>query len=113
MRESAPVSEPFGMHVEFRARPGHVDELESILLEAADGTRSDEACRLYVVSRSPEEERAVCVTEAWTSREAHDASLEEPDTRSLIARAMPLLDGAPHATPLIPRGGKGFEGSGR
>ena len=97
------------MNVEFRAQPGHADELESILLEAAEGTRDEEACRLYVVSRSPEEELTVWVTEAWMSRDAHDASLADPATRAVIARAMPLLDGAPRATPLLPRGGKGLE----
>lgn len=102
------MSDPFGMHVRFTAKPGQGDELESILLEAARGTESDEACRLYLVSRSPENADAVWVTEAWTSREAHDASLEDEQAKALIARAMPLLAGPPDGTELRPAGGKGF-----
>jgi quinol monooxygenase YgiN len=103
------MSEPYGMHVRFRAQPGHADELEQILLEAARGLRDADACRLYMISRAPEEPDVVYVTEAWVSREAHDASLEDPAARALIQRAMPLLAGTPAATKLRPAGGKGVE----
>jgi quinol monooxygenase YgiN len=102
------MSEPYGMHVQFTANPGQGDQLEAILLEAADGARQDDACRLYVVSRSPENAETVWVTEAWTSREAHDASVQDQQTKALIARAMPLLAGPPDATELRPAGGKGL-----
>jgi quinol monooxygenase YgiN len=102
------MSEPYGMHVRFAAQRGRGDDLEAILLEAAEGTRLDPECRIYVVSRSPEEADVVWVTEAWTSREAHDASLADPAARALIGRAMPLLAGPPDATELRPAGGKGL-----
>jgi quinol monooxygenase YgiN len=96
------------MHVRFSARPGRGDELAAILLEAADGVRALGACLLYMVSRSPDDGDAVWVTEAWTDRAAHDASLQDPGARELIGRAMPLLAGAPEATELAPLGGKGL-----
>ena len=102
------MTEPYGMHVRFTAQPGRGDELEAILLEAAEGTRLQPECRIYVVSRAPGEPELVWVTEAWTSREAHDASLTDPAARALIARAMPLLAGPPDATELRPAGGKGL-----
>ena len=102
------TDEPFGLHVEFTARPGAGDELQAVLLEAAEGLRSAEACRLYVVSRAAGSAETVYVTEAWTSRAAHDASLEDPAARALIERAMPLLAGRPDATALRPAGGKGL-----
>jgi quinol monooxygenase YgiN len=102
------MTEPYGMHVRFTAQPGRGDELERLLLEAADGVRLLDECRLYLVSRSPDEPDAVWVTEAWTSREAHDASLTDPAARALIVQAMPLLSGAPLATTLRPVGGKGL-----
>jgi quinol monooxygenase YgiN len=98
----------FGMNVRFAARPGQAEALAAILLEAADGARELEACRLYVVSRSPADSQSVWVTEAWTSREAHDASLEDERAKALIQRALPLLAGPPEATELIPIGGKGI-----
>jgi quinol monooxygenase YgiN len=101
------VDEPYAMHVRFSAQPGKGEELASILLEAAAGAEADERCRLYLVSRSPEDPDAVFVTEAWTSQAAHDASLEDEGANALIARAMPLVAGPPEATTLRPLGGKG------
>jgi quinol monooxygenase YgiN len=96
------------MHVRFTAQRGRGDELESILLEAATGTDGDADCLLYIVSRSPADPDTVYVTEAWTSREAHDRSLEDEEVRALIARAMPLMAGPPDAVTLAPAGGKGL-----
>lgn len=101
------MTDAYGMHVKFTAAAGQGDALAAILLEAADGIEADDACLLYVVSRSPAEADTVWVTEAWTSREAHDASLEDPAARALIARAMPLIAGPPEADELRPVGGKG------
>jgi quinol monooxygenase YgiN len=97
----------YGMHVRFTAQAGQGDALAALLLEAAAGTQDLAECRLYLVSRDPEDGDVVFVTEAWTSRAAHDAALEDPATRALIGRAMPLLAGAPQATQLAPAGGKG------
>jgi quinol monooxygenase YgiN len=102
------MSNLFGMHVRFTAKPGQGDELEAILLEAAEGARKADACRLYVISRSPANAETVWVTEAWTSREAHDESLGNAEARALIQRALPLLADRPAATELRPAGGKGL-----
>lgn len=96
------------MQVRFTARPGHGEELAAVLLEAADGLAGVDACRLYLVSRSPDDAEAVWVTEAWTSRDAHAASLEQESAQELIRRGLPLLAGPPEATELQPLGGKGW-----
>jgi quinol monooxygenase YgiN len=102
------LSELFGLHGRLLAAPGRGDDLEAILLEAAEALNDDDDCLLYVVSRQPDEPEAVWVTEAWTSREAHQASLEEEATRALIQRAMPLIAGLPErGIELRPVGGKG------
>jgi quinol monooxygenase YgiN len=103
------VSELFGLHGRLPAQPGQGDELEAILLEAARALESDDDCLLYVVSRQPDEPDAVWVTEAWRSRDAHRASLEEDEVRALIQRAMPLIAELPERTiELRPVGGKGL-----
>jgi quinol monooxygenase YgiN len=103
------VSEPFGLHGRLLAQPGKGDELEAILLEAAETLDADNDCLLYVVSRQPENPEAVWVTEAWTSREAHRASLENKATRALIQRATPLIAELPERSiELRPVGGKGM-----
>ena len=98
----------YGMHGRIRAQPGKGDDLETIMLAAADGLRGDAECLLYVVFRDDGDPDAVCVTEAWSTREAHDASLGRESVRAQIAQAMPLLAGPPDTTELRPVGGKGL-----
>jgi quinol monooxygenase YgiN len=98
----------FGMHGCFKAEPGKGPELEAILLEAADALRADERCLLYVVSRGIDDPDAIWVSEAWTDREAHDASLRAPGTPEMIARARPLIAGMEGRAEFAPVGGKGL-----
>jgi quinol monooxygenase YgiN len=103
------MSELFGLHGRLLAQPGKGDELEAILLEAAEAQEADHDCLLYVVSRQSDNPEAVWVTEAWTSREAHRASLEDEATRAMIQRAMPLIAEVPErGIELRPVGGKGL-----
>ncbi len=90
------------------AEPGKGDELAKLLLEAADALADTDACRVYLVSRSPDAEEVVWVTEFWTNAAEHSASLESDSTRALIERASPLIAGSPDATELAPLGGKGL-----
>ena len=62
---------------------------------------------MYVVSRSDDDPDAVWVTEIWTSREAHRASLEDERIRQIITRAKPLIAGLGERIELLPLGGKG------
>lgn len=98
----------FGLHGRFVAHPGQGDALEAILLAAADRLGDREACRLYVVSRDREKPESVWVTEAWTSREEHERSLEDETVRALIGRARPLIAAVADRTELRPVGGKGL-----
>lgn len=102
------MSDLYGMHVMFTAAPGQGDALEAVLLEAAKQAGASDDCRLYIVSRSPTNTDTVWVTEAWTSREAHDESLRRESAQALIQRALPLLACPPDATELRPVGGKGI-----
>ena len=96
----------FGTHGCFKARPGKGDALAAILLEAAESMRANDACLLYVVSR--EDADTIWVTEAWTGRDAHAASLDVPGAKEQIARAMPLIAGIENRVELEPLGGKGL-----
>jgi quinol monooxygenase YgiN len=96
----------YGMHGRFQARPGQGEALTAILLEAAESMRANDACLLYVVSR--EDADAIWVTEAWTDREAHAASLDVPGAKEQIARAMPLIAGIDQRVEFEPLGGKGL-----
>ena len=96
----------FGMHGRFNAQPGQGGALAAILLEAAESMRGNDACLLYVVSR--EDADSIWVTEAWTDREAHAASLDVPGAKEQIARAMPLIAGIDQRLEFEPLGGKGL-----
>jgi quinol monooxygenase YgiN len=96
----------FGLVGKFTAHPGRGEELVQILLEAATLLQANPACLQYVVSTSDEPD-AVWISEVWTGRAAHEASLEPEETRALIARALPLIAGMSERTELMVRGGKG------
>jgi quinol monooxygenase YgiN len=94
------------MHGRFKAQPGQGDALAAILLEAADTLRANDACLLYVVNR--EDAETIWVTEAWMDRAAHAASLDVPEAKAQIARAMPLIAGVDNRVEFEPLGGKGL-----
>lgn len=98
----------FGMHGRLVAQPGKGDQLAGMLLEAAKGLEANADCLLYVVSRSAGDPDSVWVTEAWTDRAAHAASLEDPDARALIDRARPLIAAFADRAEFVPEGGKGL-----
>ena len=95
------------MHNQFTTQPGAGDALAEMLLAAAEGMRSNDACLLYLVSRSPDNPDVLWVTEAWTEKAAHDASLEDDEVRAAIQRALPLIAGVAR-TELRLVGGKGI-----
>lgn len=101
----------FGMLAKLTAQSGKGDELEAILLQAAEALGASADCLLYVVNRSADEPDTVWVTEAWRSQEAHKASLDQEDVGTLVRRAGPLLAGSPEPIRVRPVGGKGLESS--
>ena len=98
----------YGRYGEFQAQAGKGQLLASLLLEAAEILADDPDCRLYVVNRSPERPETVGVYEAWASREAHEASLQDERVTDLIGRARPLIADVGNTMEFIPVGGKGF-----
>jgi quinol monooxygenase YgiN len=62
---------------------------------------------LYLVSRSPENPDVLWVTEAWTSKDAHDESLQDETVRAAVQRALPMIAGV-ERTELRLVGGKGL-----
>ena len=89
------------------AKTGAGDRLADLLLQAAAALRDDTRCLLYVVSRVTGEPDVILITEAWTDREAHDASLRAPGVPETIARARPLIAGMDGRAEFTPLGGKG------
>ncbi|UQZ34053.1 antibiotic biosynthesis monooxygenase [Paenibacillus sp. PK3_47] len=97
----------FGMYAKFTAKPGQRDELAEILLEAAAAAEAVEECELYIINFTDSDPDTLWVTEVWSRKEAHAASLTREATRAAIQRAMPLIAGV-ESIPLNPVGGKGL-----
>jgi quinol monooxygenase YgiN len=83
---------PYGYIGSMRAREGCRGDIIKILLSGADGLRAA-GCQLYAVGTDPADADTIWVTEIWESAERHDASLQLPETRAAIAKAMPMLTG--------------------
>ncbi|MCD1259811.1 antibiotic biosynthesis monooxygenase [Paenibacillus athensensis] len=85
--------EKFGLYGKLTAQPGQRDELAALLLEAANAVEAADGCYLYIINLSEDEPDAIWVTEVWRDPAAHQASLALEETRSLIAKARPLIAG--------------------
>jgi quinol monooxygenase YgiN len=83
----------YGSWATIGVRPEQRDAVVALLTKDDGGEMRAAGCDLYVVGISPERPDAVHVTEVWTSREAHRASLELPSVKAAIAETMPMLTG--------------------
>jgi quinol monooxygenase YgiN len=97
----------YGYIGSMRTTPGHRDDVVAILLAGVDGLR-DAGCEMYMVSVDESDQDLIWVTEVWTSKGAHDASLELPETKAAIGTAMPMLTGEFTSTELSVVGGLGL-----
>ncbi len=108
-RDNQPVaSPPYGTHGRIVAVPGKGDELVTILRQAAAGLEANPDCRLYLVSRALDDPDSIWVTEAWTTRGAHAASLADPTARALIEQARLIIAAFAERAEFRPEGGKGL-----
>jgi quinol monooxygenase YgiN len=78
------------------AKPGSLDELTQIMLEASKLMLAKaKGCKLYVVGHSGKDDNTIFITEIWETKEDHDSSLEVPGVKELISKAMPILSQMP------------------
>jgi quinol monooxygenase YgiN len=89
-----------------RTKPGRRDDVVSILLSGVDGLRAA-GCDTYIVSLSKDDDDMIWVSEVWQSKEDHDGSLQLPEAKAAIGRAMPMLKGESTGQELIVVGGLG------
>ncbi|MEH1123030.1 putative quinol monooxygenase [Micromonospora sp. CPCC 206061] len=82
----------YGRFGTMKAKPGHRDAVVAILLEGEEGLRAA-GCVLYAVGVSETDPDLILVTELWHSKQHHAVSLQLPETKDAIGRAMPMLTG--------------------
>lgn len=100
----------YASYTEFLPAEGKGDDLLAALTTAAAGMDAIPGCLHYLVGRNVAS-GAVGVWETWTSKEVHDASLQDPGTRDFIAQTMPLIAGFNGPFVLDLAGGKGLPDS--
>jgi quinol monooxygenase YgiN len=82
----------YGYIGSMKTEPGKRDEVVAILLSGLDGLKRA-GCIEYTVGVDATDEVTIWVSEAWVSERAHRESLDLPETKAAIARAMPMLTG--------------------
>jgi quinol monooxygenase YgiN len=98
----------FGMLGKLVAHPGRREELVEILIDATKHLAGMDGCELYVINRAADDPDAIWVVEVWRDRAAHRASLQTPEVRAAIERAMPLI-ARTDGVNLEPVGGLGLD----
>ena len=94
----------YGLIGQMLAAPGKRDELLAIL---GEGTGDMPGCLSYVIAKDPTNADALWITEVWTDKDAHAASLKLPAVQAAIAKGRPLIAGFPQrfeTTPVIGHG---------
>ena len=81
----------FGLFGKMTAVANKRDELIDILVEAAHMLNTNHDCLHYVIGKSEEDENSIWIWELWTTKEAHDKSLEPQEVKDIIMKARPLI----------------------
>jgi len=95
----------YGLIGQMKAIPGQRDALVAILAESTEGMPG---CLSYIVAKDASDADALWITEVWTDKESHAASLKLPSVQAAIAKARPIIAGFGHRFETVPVGGVGL-----
>jgi len=96
----------YGLIGQMLAAPGKRDDLLAIL---GEGTGDMPGCLSYVIAKDPANADALWITEVWTDKDAHAASLKLPAVQAAIAKARPIIAGFPQHFETVPVSGHGLK----
>lgn len=85
----------YGLIGQMLAAPGKRDELLAIL---GEGVNDMPGCLSYVIAKDPANADALWITEVWTDKAAHAASLKLPSVQAAIAKGRPMIAGFPRTS---------------
>jgi quinol monooxygenase YgiN len=97
----------YGLIGQMKAAPGKRDDLVAILSESTEGMPG---CLSYIVAKDAADADALWITEVWTDKDSHAASLKLPSVQAAIAKARPIIAGFGHRFETVPVGGVGLAG---
>ena len=96
----------YGLIGKMTSLPGKRSALAEIL---KNGVAGMPGCLSYVIADDPANAELLWITEVWTSKTAHDASLSLPSVREAITRGRPLIAGMETVAETAPIGGSGLD----
>jgi len=91
----------YGLIGQMKAAPGQRDALISIL---GAGTQAMPGCLSYIIAQDATDADALWITEVWTDKDSHAASLKLPSVQAAIAKARPIIAGFGHRFETVPVG---------
>jgi quinol monooxygenase YgiN len=104
---TARSSSKFGMVNRLVTKPGQRDAVVEILLSGAKMQGGMRGCEIYIVHTSTTDPNEIWVTEVWSSKADHEASLQNPEVRALVEKGRPMIASVvPTLTSVM--GGKGI-----
>jgi quinol monooxygenase YgiN len=95
----------YGLIGKMTAVAGKRDDLIAILLESVTNMPG---CLSYVVAKDTTDANAIWISEVWTNKDMHDASLFLPSVKDAIAKGRPLIAGFGDHFVTEPVGGYGL-----
>ena len=95
----------YGLIGKIKVVPGQRDALIAILVNGVSGMPG---CISYIVAQDAADPDAIWVTEVWTSKDSHRASLSLPSVQQAIAQGLPLIAGFGERFETVPVGGQGI-----
>jgi quinol monooxygenase YgiN len=95
----------YGLIGKMTAVAGKRDDLIAILLESVTNMPG---CLSYVVAKDTSDANAIWISEVWTNKDMHDASLFLPAVKDAIAKGRPLIAGFGDHFVTEPVGGYGL-----
>ncbi len=85
------AEELHGLAVTMTAIEGKGSLLADLIVEASKKVNQMKGCKLYLVQQSLEDPDTIFVNEVWTSRDQHQASLNDDGVGEIISKARPLI----------------------
>lgn len=77
----------------FKVKPGHVDEVISLLREAAVPSRQETGCHLYIANQDLSDPDTVVMYEQYDDEAAFQAHLDSPHCQEIVVgKVVPLLE---------------------
>lgn len=76
---------PFTLVVEISIKPGSIEKVEKLMLEAVKQTNKEPGCKLYDAHRNPEQPGKYVFLERFDGVAGLDAHLAAPYTKDLLA----------------------------